>query len=258
MRTLAAQAGMSVCVLVFALLALRIARHISAGQPVYRYAWALTGASFLARGLNSLFHDLFATVAYVSGPESRVYAAVLVWHPILNHSRTFLLIAYSIVFFVALVRASRKQPLPPLRTAMAITMAGMVLGGVVGWQEGAFSGVIHYSAVAVLDVVAMLVLFAILFVGLSTATLDRGLWACLSIYTFVLALSALSFAFLSRIDIIGEWAPPASLLQIIKSLLYVGLNAVAIRAWLKVRRRGPLRSFFEDRSLRTAVPSLHL
>lgn len=258
MRTLTAQAAMSVCVLLFALLALQIARRVPADQPAFRYAWALTGASFLARGLNSLFHDVFATTGYLSGPDSRAWAAVLVWHPILNDSRTFLLIAYCIVFLVALLRAGRNAPLPPLRSAMAIILAGMLLGAVVGWQEAAFSGETHYTMVAVLDIAAMFAMFAILFVGLSTATLDRNLWACLGIYTFILALSALSFAFLSRVDVVGEWAPRASTLQSIKALLYVGLDAVAFRAWIKVRNGKRLRPFIEDRPFRPAVPSLNL
>ncbi|HEU0299788.1 MAG TPA: hypothetical protein VFR37_10045 [Longimicrobium sp.] len=258
MRTLIAQAAMSVCMLVFALLALRIASRVPPGQPTFRYAWALTGAAFLVRVCNSLFHDVFATVAYVGGEESRAWAAILVWHPILNHSRTFLITAFCIVLLVALRRAIRGAPPPPLRTGVAVVLLGMVVGGVVGWQETTFSGLTHFTAVALWDLMEMLALFAVLYVGLSTATLDRNLWACIGIYTFVLALSVLLFAFLARIDVHGEWAPRASTLQIVKTLLYLVLDTVAIRAWLKVRRREPLRSFIEDRPLRTVVPSLHL
>jgi hypothetical protein len=258
MRTLTAQAAMSVCILVFALLALRIASRVPQSQPTFRYAWALTGAAFLVRSLNSLFHDVFATVAYLGGKESRAWEAILVWHPILNHSRTFLITAYCIVFLVALRRAARGAPPPSLRVGVAAVVAGMVVGGLVGANETTFSGLTHFTAVALWDLMEMLALFAVLFVGLSTATLDRSLWACIGIYTFVLALSVLLFAFLARTDVQGEWAPQASTLQITKAVLYLGLNAVAIRAWLKVRGGGPLRSFFEDRPLRAAVPSLHL
>src|SRR5687767_3673387 len=107
MRTLTAQAAMSVCVLLFALLALLVAKRVPQTQPTFRYAWALTGASFLARGLNSLFHDVFATTGYLSGPDSRAWAAAVEWRSILNDSRTFLLIAYCIVFLVALLRVGR-------------------------------------------------------------------------------------------------------------------------------------------------------
>ncbi|HEX2079329.1 MAG TPA: hypothetical protein VHG08_16505 [Longimicrobium sp.] len=258
MRTLTAQAAMSVCMLVFALLALRIASRVPQSQPTFRYAWTLTGAAFLIRSINALSHDVFATVAYLGGEESRAWAAILVWHPILNHSRTFLITAYCIVFLVALRRAARGLPPPPLRVGVAVVLCGMVVGGLVGWQETTFSGLTHFTAVALWDLMEMLALFAVLFVGLYTATLDRSLWACIGIYTFVLALSVLLFAFLARIDVHGEWAPRASTLQITKALLYLILIGVAARALVKVRRRAPLRSFFEDRSLRTAVPSLHL
>lgn len=258
MRTLTAQAAMSVCIVVFALLALSIARRVPASQPTFRYAWALTGAAFLVRGLNSLFHDVFATIGFLGGSRSAAWAAVIAWHPVLNHSRTFQLIAYCFVFLFVLVRASRGLPLPRLATSMAIVIGGMILGGVVGWQEDTFSGLTHFSAVAIWDVVAMFVMFAILFIGLSTATLDRGLWACLSIYTFILALSALSFAFLSRVDVVGEWAPSARTLQTIKALMFVTLDLVALRIWLRMRGGNRPRPFIEDRSLRPAVPSLHL
>ena len=58
-----------------------------------------------------------------------------------------------------------------------------------------------------------------------------------------------------------EWTSPqglASTLQIIKALLYVGLNMCALRVWLKLRRGGRPRPFIEDRTFRPAVPSLHL
>jgi hypothetical protein len=258
MRTLTAQAAMSVCILVFAVLALRIAGRVPHSQPTFRYAWALTGAAFLVRSLNSLFHDAFNTIGFLGGEGSPAWTAVLAWQPILNHSRTFLITAYCGVLFVALRRASRGAVPPRWRTGMAIMLAGMLVGALVGWHEDAFSGVTHYTAVALWDIMEMLTLFAVLFIGLSTATLDRHLWACIGIYTFVLTLSVLWFAFLSRIDVGGEWAPRASTLQITKALLYIGLDAVVIRAWLKVRRGAPPRSFFEDRPLRAAVPSLHL
>jgi hypothetical protein len=261
MPTLAAQAGMSICVVAFALLALLIARRVPHGQPVFRYAWGLTGAAFLVRGLNSLFHDVFSTLGFLGGEGSPAWNAVLAWHAILNHSRTFELIAYCFVFLYALVRASRGRAMPRLSTSMAIVVGGMVVGGLIGWQEDTFTGLSHFPAVAVWDVVAMFVMFGILFVGILTSTLDRGLWACLSIYTFILAMSALAFAFLSRIDVIGEWAPSVSTMQIIKALLYVGLNAAAIRVWLKVRSGKRLRPFIEERTPRSAggpsaLPSL--
>src|SRR5512146_471718 len=120
MRTLAAQAAISLCLLVFAGLALRMVRHIPRSQPVFRWLWAFTGGVFLIRGANSAFHDGFSIVAYLSGPQSRAWAAVLVWHPVLNHSRTFLLVAYGVVMCTVLVRAGRKAPLPSLRTAFAV------------------------------------------------------------------------------------------------------------------------------------------
>lgn len=258
MRTLGAQAAMSVLMLVFALLALAIARRVPRSQPMFRYAWTLTGAAFLVRALNSLLHDVLAIVGFRAGEGAPAWNTAVAWLPVLNHSRTFLITAYAGVLFVALRRAGRGAQPPAFRTGMAIILAGMVVGGLVGWQEDVFSSLNHYTRVALWDLMEMFALFALLQLGLSTATLDRNLWACIGIYTFVLALSVLLFIFLARLGIPGEWTPRASTLQTVKAMLYLILIGVAARAWLKVRRGAPLRSFFEDRTIRATVPSLHL
>lgn len=257
MRTLTAQSAVSVCILVFALLALRIARQVPVDQPVFRYGWAFTGWAFLIRSLNSVIHDAFSITGYLGGPESRAWARALMLHPILNHSRTFLLLAYCVVMCVVLLRADRKAAVPSLRTSMAIVVGGMLAGALVGWNEAAFSGLTHYMAVAVWDILELLGMMAVLLVGISTASLDRRLWVCLGIYAFVLALSVLWFAFLSRIDVGTEWAPRPWHVQSIKALLYVGLNVVAWMQLRQMRRGTPLRSFYDDRPARPAH-SLHL
>jgi hypothetical protein len=258
MRTLTAQAAVSLCILVFAVLALRIARHVPASHPVFRFGWAFTGWAFLLRSLNSLVHDAFSIYGYLGGPESRGWATALVLHPILNHSRTFLLLAYCVVMCVVLVRADRHAPLPPLRTSMAIVAGGMLFGALVGWNEDAFSGLTHYMAVAVWDILELLALMAVLLVGISTASLNRGLWVCLGIYAFVLALSVLWFAFLSRIDVGTEWAPRPYHIQAVKAMLYVGMNVVTLTQLRSMRRGIDPRSFYDERPLRPSVQSGHL
>jgi hypothetical protein len=256
MITLTAQTCISLCVLVFAVLALRISRRIPRSQPAFRYVWALTGGTFLIRGANSLFHDVFSIIAFTGGAESRAWAAVMKWHPLLNHSRTFLLVAYCAVLCVVLVRAERRLPLPAPRTSLAFVVLGMGVGALVGWQEDAFSALTHFSAVAVWDILEMLALMAVLLVGISTGSLDRGMWACLGINAFALTLSVLWFAFLSRFDVPGEWRPRPYQIQVVKVFLYLGMNWVAVMQLRQVRRGTVLRSFVDDRSARP-ISTLH-
>jgi hypothetical protein len=256
MRTLTAQAAISACLLVFALLALRTARQISGAQPAHRYLWAFTGWAFLIQGANSAFHDAFSTYAFVQGAESRAMAAVLAWHPILNHSRTFLLVAYCAVSCFALIRAQKGLKPPSLRSSVAMVVVGMAGGGLLGWNEAAFSYLTHFTAVASWDAVELLCMMAVLLVGLSTGLMDRALWACLGITAFALALSTVWFVFLSRYDMPGEWAPKAFHIHWFKAVLYVMMNAIVIRQYRRLNRGRPLRGFFEA-PMRPAVPSLH-
>jgi hypothetical protein len=255
MRTLAAQALTSVFLLVFGLLAHQVGRRLPAGQTVFRFGWELTAGVFVVQGLNSLFHDAFSTLAWTMGEGSGAWNAVLVWHPILDHSRTFLLTAYCVVLCVALLRASRGRPLPSVRRALAFAIAGMVVGGMVGWREDAFSAITHFTAVAIWDMMELLAMMVVLLVGLNTGGMDRSLWSALGINAFVLSLSVLLFAFLSRIDI-GGWTPRPYHIHIVKAVLYVMMISVVYRQIHRLRKGRPVRGFFEAPP-RPAVPSLH-
>lgn len=257
MLTLTAQAFTSLFLVLFGILACLVARRLPASEPVYRYAWGLTGGVFVVHGLSSTFHDTFSTLGFLGGAGSPAWVGVLEWHAPLNHSRTFLLTAYCVVLCAALVRATRRRPLPSLRVSFAVALGGMVVGGLMGWTEAKFSGLTHFTAVALWDVMELLATMAVLMVGLSTASLDRRLWACLGINAFALVLSVLWFTFLSRIDVVGEWRPRTYQIHMVKGLLYVVMNWLAFMQLRQVRRGIVLKSFYEDRTSRPAVPSLH-
>lgn len=255
MPTLLGQSAIALGLLIFAYVASRVAAQLPASERVFRYGWTFTAIAFLAQGLNMAVHCAFAILAFRGGRGSLLWDAILVWHPILNHSRTFLLTAYCVVLSVALFQAQRTRPLPSLRLATAVILGGMVLGGVVGWQEDAFSGITHFSAVALFDIMELLALMTVLFVGLLTGSMDRGLWASLAVNAFVLALSVLWFASLSRIDISGQWAPRPYHIHLSKAALYLVMVGIAYRQWTRLRDGRRPRAFLEMESRR--VSSLH-
>ena len=255
MPTLLAQSAVALGLLIFASVAALVAARLPAGEPVFRYGWAFTATTFLIQGLNMAVHCALAILAFQGGSGSPPWNAILVWHPILNHSRTFLLTAYCVVLSLVLMQVRRKRPLPPLWAASAAVLAGMVLGGIVGWHEEAFSGLTHFSAVAVFDIMELLALMTVLFVGLLTGGMDRGLWAALAVNAFVLALSVLWFASLSRIDVAGQWSPRPSHIHLAKAALYLVMVGIACRQWKHLRNGRRVRSFFEAGP--RAVPSLH-
>jgi hypothetical protein len=257
MLTLTAQTLTSLFLLAFGILACLVARRLPVSQPVYRYVWQLTGGVFAIQGLNSLFHDAFSIAAYSAGAQSWAWKAVLAWHPALNHSRTFLLTTYCVILCVVLLRVERGKPLPSLKAALGAAAGGMVVGGVVGWHEVSFSGLTHFTAVAIWDIMELLAMMAVLMVGLSTASIDRRMWACVSINAFALALSVLWFAFLSRIDFAGEWRPRTYQIHLVKAVLYLGMNAIAFAQLRQSRRGAVLRSFFDDRLSRPGVFTLN-
>jgi hypothetical protein len=257
MTILAGQVAMSLAVLAFAALALRVAGVIPVHARRFAYAWALTGWTFLIVGANSLFHDVFSIIAFQSGPESAAWAAVLQWHPILNHSRTFLITTYCLVLVVALLRIARNGTPQRLQSAVAVVIAGMVLGAGIGWQEDAFSGITHYSAVAVFDVMELGAIMGLLSVGLFSGAMDRSLWVSLSVIGFVVALSVLLFAALSHIDLSGQWSPRPWHVQNVKAVLASSIVLIALRHLRRVRKGGPVRALMEAPVRAAGIPSLH-
>jgi hypothetical protein len=85
--------------------------------------------------------------------------------------------------------------------------------------------------------------------------MDRSLWGALGVNAFTVALSVLWFAFLSRIDIGGQWAPRPYYIHIAKTALYGVMIALAYRQLRRLNRGRPMRGFFDAQHL--PVPSLH-
>jgi hypothetical protein len=257
MPILAGQVAMSLAVLAFAAVALRVAGALPQHARRYAYAWAFTGWAFLLEGFNSLFHDVFSIIAFRGGPESAAWAAVLRWHPVLNHSRTFLLSTYCVVLAVALYQIARdRQPLR-IATGLGIVAVGMLVGAVVGWNEAAFSGITHFSAVAVFDIMELVAVMALLSIGLTSGAMDRSLWVAMGVNGFILALSVLLFAAISRIEFTGQWSPRPLQMQWTKACLHMLMVVIAVRHLRRIREGRPVRGLVEAPVRGAGIPSLH-
>jgi len=258
MRTLVAQLAMSVAVLLFAALAVRVAGALPGRARQYAYAWAFTGWAFIVEGLNSLSHDLFSIVGFRGGPGSAAWNAVLRWHPVLNHSRTFLLTTFCVVLAIVLHRAGRGVRPPPLRRTLAIVAGGMLAGAVVGWYEPFFTNRTHYSAVAIFDIMEMIAMMALLVVGITSGGMDRALWFSLGLNAFVVALSVLLFAAAAQIGVVGQWTPSPLYVQTAKTIMHGLMVAIA---WIHLRRIGrghPVRGLLDTPMQPQELTSMHL
>jgi hypothetical protein len=253
--TLMSQAAISVWLLVFAVVAYRIAGTLPDDPAGFRFGWALTGSAFLIQGINSAAHDAFAIAGFTGGPDSWAWSAVIWWHPILNHSRTFLLTTFCLVLTARLVQSGAGRGAWPWRNTTPILFAGMAIGGFVGWLEPEFSGISHYTAVALWDVMELLAMLIVLFVGLTSGRMDRVLWFCLGINAFVLAVSVLWFAALSRIDFAGQWVPMRYHIHFAKATLYAVMVALAYRMLRSLHNGERVQGFLETD--RRVAPSLH-
>lgn len=256
MVVLLTQVCMSLAVLAFAAAALRVAGALPGHARGFSFAWLLTGWALMLSGSNSLGHDLFAIIGFMGGPDSAAWNAVLGWHPVLNHSRTFLLTTYCLVLTAILFRMRRGVAPPPVHRAMAVVVGGMFAGALVGWLEPQFTPLSHYSAVAVFDIMEMVAIMALLAVGMSGG-MDRALWIAMGINGFIIAISVLLFAAVSRIDLLGEWWPHPAHVQFAKASLHALMAVIALRHLRRIRQGRPVRALMDAPAPAAAVPSLH-
>ena len=144
-----------------------------------------------------------------------------------------------------------------MRTGVAIVLAGMLTGAVVGANEAAFSIITHFSAVAIFDIMELVSVMILLFVGLLSGAMDRSLWVAIGINGFILALSVLLFAAMSRIEFAGQWSPQPLHMQWTKATLHALMVVVAARHLHRVRQGSPVRALLDAPREAVGVPSLH-
>jgi hypothetical protein len=205
MRTLSLQWLATLVQLLFALAALAVARRAVSAEILHRAAWRLTGVAFGVGGALMLVQDVAGTWAFVAGPESGAWATYLRWAPAANQSRTGLEIGLGGAFVVLLRRRAADRRFWGL--AAGLLLLGVLAGALVGELERGWSSQVHYPAVALFDMLEMMVLLGMLFLALLTRGMDWMLWVILLFHALTLAFNAIWFTALAWLGIPGMWAP---------------------------------------------------
>ena len=207
------------------------------GDPYHRAAWRLTGATFLVEGSAVLAHNAFGSAAMAAGAGSALMQRYLLWLPILNHSRTFMVTGALVALgWLALLRR------PPGRGFwtgfVALLCVGAVAGAFLGYREGPFTRTAHLTALALWDLLELLVILPMLFVLLVTNRVDRLLWALYAAYACSLALGIFWYAVLGQIA--PQWTPPIWTRTFARDVLYAVMVAAAAWRWRASRRSIPV------------------
>jgi hypothetical protein len=223
---------------VFGALALLVAARDRRPPAEHAAAWRITGIAFGLHSINAGVQVAFGNWAYVAGSGTRVWEAYLRYSVLFNHSRTFALLAFAI----ALMVLSRRAVLPRqfTRLVLAAIVASTAVGALAGWMEGAFLPARHFVAVALWDVVELLVMLTALFVLMLSSRVDRLLWFALCVYAFSLALNVVWFVALSRWGMVGEWTPQPWHAQFYRFLLTLVMAGLATRRLMLWRQGKPV------------------
>lgn len=235
---------------VAALLCLRV----RVPQNTYREAaWRLTGISFLWHAVSTMLQNAWGSTAMIVGYDSKVMESYLKISPVMNHSRTFLLFG----FLLALLALSflRSEPGRQFwRAAWALMVVGFLAGVALGVREGSFTEAGHYSAVAVWDVVELVLLMAALFALLVSNRADRLLWAFLSAYGLALALAIFWLTLLAQLKL-NTWTPKVWTVHAMR--IFFDFVLIACVAWrLVLHRRGKTVAGMSESRI-APLPSLH-
>jgi hypothetical protein len=229
--------------ILFGIVAATVPRYEKSGSPRHLLLWSVAGITFILQGLNRLAQNTFGTWAYFAGPESRVFRSYLVALPAANHSRTFAMLAFCVVLGVLTFWRRELSRSLTLLLSVGLVMAGMGVGAVVGWYEGAFRVQPHFSAVAVSDAFELVFLLAALFAVLVANQVDRLLWLALTAYAFNVALNILWMVGLSALGV--GWAPSVLHMNLYRVALLAIMVCTAVRRVYLARREIPTRGLLD-------------
>lgn len=229
-----------------------VAARLPGADPHYQVAWRVTGLAFAIFAADLITQLAFGSLAMARGPASAVMAGYVRLIPLFNHSRTFLM--FGAVAALVVMALRRVPPGPRFAGWMAgLLVAGTVVGATLGFVEGGWVASIHLAAVAIWDVVELLVLLATLFVLLVTDRVDRYLWALLAVYASQVALGILWFTVLAQLGVGDGWAPSLPALTTTRVVLYAAMAAMAWRRIAAGRRGAPVHGMFGPPSSRLSV-----
>jgi hypothetical protein len=228
----------------FGVTSLLVARTLPASPEHSRAGWLLTGMAFTIFGIDSAAQNVLGTTAYIAGAGAPVYAFYMKVAPAANHSRTFLMLAYCALLVWVLTR--KRLPRHWRWTALAALLAGVAAGALVGAGEGPLVERTHYTTVALLDVVEMLILLGSLFVALVSERVDRLLWFALGVYAVSVALNIIWTVALAGVGI--GWVPPSWQMHAYRCVLTFAMTALACRRLVLARRGVAVRGLLGERN----------
>lgn len=237
MLTYALTCATTAALLVAGAFALLAGRAYPPGQPQQRASWLLVGAGVLTHATDKAVQNTWGGVAMYAGDrhDMEVY---LRWSQVFDHSRTFLMLA-AVVGLGAIALLGRAPGRGFWRLTLGAMAVSLVGGGILGWAEGGFDYLTHYSAVALSDVVELFTLMAVLMLVLVRNTVDRYLWTLLAAYGCTIALGVLWFALFAQWAQ-GIWQPPPWAMPLERLAFFGVMAGMAVRRWFLARNRRPV------------------
>lgn len=236
MFTMGLQLLVTALLLSFGVLSLVIAGRAAFQKPFHKVFWTLAGAGFVTHGTLQATQNLWGSLAMAAGGTSATMATYLRWVPAFNHSRTFLWLAFSGI----MVWMARRDTLPGPRawgaTALALAV-GLLVGALLGYHEGSLLASTHYTRVALLDALELVVLLGVLFVALVSGRVDRHLWGALAVFATMVALNIVWYAAMSMIDDKRVWTPAPWMMSAYRVVPTAVMVAIGARR-LQLARRG--------------------
>ncbi|HEX8674335.1 MAG TPA: hypothetical protein VF710_20720 [Longimicrobium sp.] len=220
----------------FGVLSLVIAGRAAFQKPFHQVFWKLAGGAFVTHGTLQATQNLWGSLAMAAGMSSATMATYLRWVPAFNHSRTFLWLAFSGVA----VWLARRGTLPGPRAWGGIVVAlacGLVVGALLGYHEGSILASTHYTRVALLDALELVILLVVLFVALVSGRVDRHLWGALAVFATMVALNIVWYAAMSMIDDKRVWTPAPWMMSAYRVVPTSVMVAIAVRR-LQLAKRG--------------------
>jgi len=242
-RTLVLQLVLPALFLLFGGTALLIARERGRVPRDYRLSWLLTGATFTLYGLVIGIQNACAAWAYVAGPGSRALELYLRYAPLGNHSRTFGSYAYCLAM-LGLAFSPRLRNTGRVWLLAGLVAAGMMVGAAYGWREGAFVRQVHYTAVAMMTALELILLLAMLFATLVVPTVDRLHWFAVGLHTFGVALNILWYVGLLGIGF--GWAPAPWLMAAYRVMFAGAMAGLAVRRLILARKGVPVPGLIDS------------
>jgi hypothetical protein len=219
------------------------------GNAFHRAGWQVTGVAFLVFGIDSAIGNVFQELALAGGAGSAAWTRNLRWGPVLNHSRTLLMMGVTVALMLLALR--RENPgRAYLRLSSALLGVGLVLGALLGVLEGPFTASGHVFDVVVLDEAELLLLMAMLFALLRSNRADRMLWALYSAYACSVALGIFWLSLLTRES---WWHPPVWTTYAVRDVFYVLMAASAVWRLRSARRGREVQGMLGPPTLRSAL-----